>query len=121
MPFSIYLTAWAPKPTKSRTCPPKFRSSLMLFMMNRFIQECVSNCSANDPDDLMAVTHVRDLFEEGAKYADGRSTFKKFMKEERRAQNSGFVDSVCNGTDTVDSEGDESEQEEEYEITQEDL
>ncbi|KAJ7629143.1 hypothetical protein B0H17DRAFT_962964 [Mycena rosella] len=85
------------------------------------IQEYVPNRPANDPDDSTAVTPVRDLFEEGAKYADGRSAFKKFTKEERRAQNLGLVDAVRDGTDAVDSEGDESEQEEEYEITQEDL
>ncbi|KAJ7440268.1 hypothetical protein FB451DRAFT_1443579 [Mycena latifolia] len=85
------------------------------------LQEYVPNRPANGPSDSTAVTPVRDLLEEGAKYADTRGAFKKFTKEERRAQNLGFVDAVHDASGGVDSDGEESETEEQYVVTQEDL
>ncbi|KAJ7123895.1 hypothetical protein C8R43DRAFT_899453 [Mycena crocata] len=74
------------------------------------IQEFVPDRPANDPNDSTAVTPVRDLLAEGAKYAD--------------AQNLGFVDAVDEGEDTIGEDGEQSEtegQDEQYEITSEDL
>ncbi|KAJ7667333.1 hypothetical protein B0H17DRAFT_1142822 [Mycena rosella] len=56
------------------------------------IQEYVVNRPANDPSDSTATTPVRDLLEEGSKYADTWAAFKKFTREMRKAQNMGFVD-----------------------------
>ncbi|KAF7369548.1 hypothetical protein MVEN_00284700 [Mycena venus] len=53
------------------------------------LQEYVANRPANDPTDSTAVTPVRDLLEEGSKYPDTRGAFKKFTKEEKRAENLG--------------------------------
>ncbi|KAJ7168843.1 hypothetical protein C8R46DRAFT_897511 [Mycena filopes] len=57
------------------------------------LQEYVVDRPANDPDNTTAVAPVRDLLEEGAKYADSRGAFKKFTPERRRAVNLGLVDS----------------------------
>ncbi|KAJ6592734.1 hypothetical protein B0H19DRAFT_1245565 [Mycena capillaripes] len=85
------------------------------------LQEYVVNRPANDPTDSTSVKPVRDLLEEGSKYADTRGAFKKFTKEERKAENLGFVDgTVDDSTDHVD-DGEDSGMEEDYQVTGDDL
>ncbi|KAJ7692228.1 hypothetical protein B0H17DRAFT_1200569 [Mycena rosella] len=87
------------------------------------IQEYVVNRPANDPSDSTATTPVRDLLEEGSKYADTRAAFKKFTREMRKAQNMGFVD--AEEDDKLDPESEEEDNsetmEEEYEAMEGDL
>ncbi|KAJ7506277.1 hypothetical protein B0H11DRAFT_1904160 [Mycena galericulata] len=83
------------------------------------IQEYVLNRPANDPTDPNAVTPVRDLLEEGSKYADTRNAFKRFTKEKRRAENLGFVDAEAGGDDDAIEE--EDVERDDYEVTGDDL
>ncbi|KAJ6631959.1 hypothetical protein B0H10DRAFT_1901500 [Mycena sp. CBHHK59/15] len=85
------------------------------------LQEYVLNRPANDATDSTAVTPVRDLLEEGAKYADTRGAFKKFTKEARRAENLGFVDSPVADSMNDSGDGEASGMEEDYEVTGDDL
>lgn len=86
------------------------------------IQEYVVNRPANDPSDSTATTPVRDLLEEGSKYADTRAAFKKFTRETRKAENMGVVDAEEGELDPESEEEEESEtMEEDYEATEEDL
>lgn len=85
------------------------------------IQEYVANRPANDPTDPSAVAPVRDLLEEGAKYPDTRGAFKKFTKEERRAENLGFVAAEPSTREGDVAEDEDSGQEENYKVTDEDL
>ncbi|KAJ7845679.1 hypothetical protein B0H13DRAFT_1647196, partial [Mycena leptocephala] len=85
------------------------------------LQEYVANRPANDPTDSTSVSPVRDLLEEGSKYADTRGAFKKFTKESRRAENLGCLDGLMeNSTDDVHGDED-SGTEEDYEVTGDDL
>jgi hypothetical protein len=85
------------------------------------LQEYVANRPANDPTDSTSVSAVRDLLEEGSKYADTRGALKKFTKESRRAENLGCLDGfVDNSTDDVHDDED-SGTEEDYEVTGDDL
>ncbi|KAJ7688874.1 hypothetical protein B0H17DRAFT_1202734 [Mycena rosella] len=86
------------------------------------IQEYVVNRPANDPSDSTATTPVRDLLEEGSKYADTRAAFKKFTRETRKAQNMSFVDAEDDKLDPESEEEDNSEtMEEDYEAMEGDL
>ncbi|KAJ6609740.1 hypothetical protein B0H10DRAFT_2295466, partial [Mycena sp. CBHHK59/15] len=85
------------------------------------LQEYVVNRPANDPMDSTAVTPVRDLLEEGAKYADTRGAFKKFTKEKRKAENLGFVDGTVDDSMADVGDGEDSGMEEDYEVTGDDL
>ncbi|KAJ7762285.1 hypothetical protein DFH07DRAFT_739385 [Mycena maculata] len=84
------------------------------------IQEYVGDRLANDPANPNSVTPVRDLLEEGAKYADTRSAFKKFTKEQRKAENLGFVDAE-GGDRNDDAVEDEIVERDDYEVTEDDL
>ncbi|KAJ7106927.1 hypothetical protein C8R44DRAFT_834268 [Mycena epipterygia] len=85
------------------------------------IQEYVVDRPSNDPTDPTAVTPVRDLLEEGSKYPDTRGAFKKFTAEQRRAENLGFVDAEATTREGDAAEDDDSELEDDYEVTGEDL
>lgn len=86
------------------------------------IQEYVKNRPANDPEDSTAVTPVRDLLEEGSKYADTRTAFKKFTKEVRRAENLGLVEGEDGAReDDGAMDDDEHSGRDEYQVTAEDL
>ncbi|KAJ7837660.1 hypothetical protein B0H14DRAFT_2589082 [Mycena olivaceomarginata] len=86
------------------------------------IQEYVQNRPANDPEDSTAVTPVRDLLEEGSKYADTRTAFKKFTKEVRRAENLGLVEGEDGAReDDGAMDDDEHSGRDEYQVTAEDL
>ncbi|KAJ7777513.1 hypothetical protein DFH07DRAFT_766283 [Mycena maculata] len=85
------------------------------------VQEYVVNRPANDPTDPTAVTPVRDLLEEGSKYADTRSAFKTFTKEQRRAENLGFVAAEASTQEGDGEEDEDSGEEDDYEVTGEDL
>ncbi|KAJ7772145.1 hypothetical protein DFH07DRAFT_866360 [Mycena maculata] len=86
------------------------------------IQEYVPNRPANNPSDSTATTAVRDLLEEGSKYADTRAAFRKFTRETRRAENMGVLDTEEAAPD-VESEDEEDSgtMEEDYEVMEEDL
>ncbi|KAJ7150669.1 hypothetical protein C8R46DRAFT_1229603 [Mycena filopes] len=66
------------------------------------------------------VVPVRDLLEEGAKYADTRTAFKKYTRETRKAQNVGVVLQEGN-PEGEEQEGEEVTMQEEYDATEEDL
>jgi hypothetical protein len=83
--------------------------------------EYVLNRPANDATDSTAVTPVRDLLEEGAKYADTRGAFKKFTKEARRAEDLGFVDGPVADSMNDSGDGEASGMEEDYQVTGDDL
>ncbi|KAF7360457.1 hypothetical protein MVEN_00776100 [Mycena venus] len=85
------------------------------------LQEYVANRPANDPTDSTAVTPVRDLLEEGSKYPDTRGAFKKFTKEEKRAENLGFVDVGIVETMDNGDEGEDVGMDDDYDVTAEDL
>ncbi|KAF7348155.1 hypothetical protein MSAN_01768400 [Mycena sanguinolenta] len=85
------------------------------------IQEYVVNCPANDTSNSNAVTPVRDLLEEGSKYADTRAAFKKFTQKTRKPENLGVID-VEEPVDDPESEDEDDEtMGEDYEVTAEDL
>jgi hypothetical protein len=87
------------------------------------IQEYVVNRPANDPSDSTRTTAVRDLLEEGSKYADTRAAFKKFTRETRKAENMGFADDAEEKHDpeSEDEPEDEGAMDEDYEATEADL
>ncbi|KAK7029172.1 hypothetical protein R3P38DRAFT_3314713 [Favolaschia claudopus] len=85
------------------------------------LQQYISTRPGNDAADSTSVAPVRDLLEEGAKYADTRGAFKRFTEEKRRAENIGFVDGPITGRDPDGGEDDESGTQEDYEVTGEDL
>ncbi|KAK6977333.1 hypothetical protein R3P38DRAFT_3295456 [Favolaschia claudopus] len=67
----------------------------------------------------ITVTAVRDLLEEGAKYADTRGAFKKFTRETRKAEL--VPDGEEGGIPDSDSDEEEGSMQEDYEVTNEDL
>ncbi|KAJ7711660.1 hypothetical protein B0H16DRAFT_1815977 [Mycena metata] len=85
------------------------------------LQEHVLNRPANDLDNTTAVAPVRDLLEEGAKYADTRGAFKKFTREKRKAENLGVVDAEGSLDGSAGDVDDESGMEEDYQVTGDDL
>ncbi|KAJ7780590.1 hypothetical protein DFH07DRAFT_865154 [Mycena maculata] len=85
------------------------------------LQEHVMNRPANNPENTTAVVPVRDLLEEGAKYADTRGAFKKFTREKRKAENLGVVDVVVNEPAGDMDDESESGMDEDYQVTGDDL
>ncbi|KAJ7752331.1 hypothetical protein B0H16DRAFT_794813 [Mycena metata] len=81
------------------------------------IQEHVNNRGSVDSS---SVAPVRDLLEEGSKYADTRTAFKKFTPEVRRAENLGVVDAE-EVPEAEEREEDAGTTEEDYDVTEEDL
>ncbi|KAJ7166271.1 hypothetical protein C8R46DRAFT_1220015 [Mycena filopes] len=79
------------------------------------IQQYIANRPSND-----SVVPVRDLLEEGAKYADTRTAFKRYTPETRKAENLGVVDGERNPELEEHEEG-SGTMEEEYDATEEDL
>ncbi|KAJ6620227.1 hypothetical protein B0H10DRAFT_2023170, partial [Mycena sp. CBHHK59/15] len=90
-------------------------------MRTKKIQEYGANRPANDPNDSTAVTPIHDLLEEGAKYADTGGAFKKFAKETRRAENLGLVNAESSVRDPKAGEDEDSGEDDDYEVTGEDL
>ncbi|KAJ7705744.1 hypothetical protein B0H16DRAFT_1901711 [Mycena metata] len=80
------------------------------------IQEHVNNRGSVDSS---SVAPVRDLLEEGSKYADTRTAFKKFTPEVRRAENLGVVDPE--EVPEAEEREDAGTTEEDYDVTEEDL
>ncbi|KAJ7017793.1 hypothetical protein C8F04DRAFT_1053581 [Mycena alexandri] len=84
------------------------------------IQEYVDDRLSNDPSDSSSVSPVRDLLEEGSKYADTRTAFKKFTPEVRRAENLGVVNAE-ESPEVEEREEEPETTEEDYDVTEEDL
>ncbi|THU79910.1 hypothetical protein K435DRAFT_696822 [Dendrothele bispora CBS 962.96] len=78
------------------------------------IQQHVSSRPANNE-----VEPVKDLLSEGSKYANKRSAFSKYQEEDYMMVNLGFQDESL--VETVDWDDEDEGDEEEYQLTPEDL
>ncbi|KAF8141052.1 hypothetical protein K438DRAFT_1946476 [Mycena galopus ATCC 62051] len=84
------------------------------------IQEYIFNRPSNDPSNSTAVTPVRDLFEEGSKYADTRVVFKKYTQMAKKPENIGVVEVTEDGVPPEPEEKEDTTNED-YQVTEDDL
>ncbi|KAF8181438.1 hypothetical protein K438DRAFT_1976162 [Mycena galopus ATCC 62051] len=85
------------------------------------IQEYIVNRPSNDPSNSTAVTPVRDLFEEGSKYADTRAAFKKYTRMAKKPENIGVVEVMEDGVPPEPEEKEDDTMNEDYQVTEDDL